>query len=47
MSNINKILELHKLAVIEAKRYPKQRFCFDEVKIIPENIFWVSQIKNR
>lgn len=32
MNNINKILELHKLAVIEAKRYPKQRFCFDDIR---------------
>lgn len=32
MNNINKVLELHKLAIAEAKRYPKNRFCFNQVK---------------
>lgn len=32
MNEINKILELHKLAVREAERYPKHRFCFKAIE---------------
>jgi uncharacterized protein len=32
MNEINKILELHKLALVEAERYPKHRFCFKAIE---------------
>ena len=32
MNEINKILELHKLALKEVEKYPKHRFCFKEIE---------------